>query len=153
VDLRLGKTIKIKGFPKDQKVKLFQVVASDSRTDWAITNDLSQNSPGDTQKACAIRWEIEQFHGDLKQVTWVEKCQCRKARVQRNHIACAVLVWIKLTELARASMITIYRIKAGLFEQYLKQELRSPSVKFSCSRSQAAWIFIMRKFYIVLRRS
>ena len=106
VNLTLGKKIKIKGFPKEHKVKLFRVVASDSRTDWVITNDLSQHSTGDTQKVCAIRWKIEQFHRELKQVTGVEKCQCRKARIQRNHIACAVLVWIRLTELARSSMKT-----------------------------------------------
>ncbi len=131
VNLTLGKTIKIKGFPKEHKVKLFRVVTSDSRTDWVITNDLSQHSTGDTQKVCAIRWKIEQFHRELKQVTGVEKCQCRKARIQRNHIACAVLVWIRLTELARSSMKTIYQIKEGLLAEYLKQELRSPSVKFS----------------------
>jgi hypothetical protein len=134
VDLTLGKTVKIKEFPKEHKVKLFRVVVSDNRTDWVITNDLSQHSTDDTQKVCAIRWKIEQFHRELKQVTGVEKCQCRKARIQRNHIACAVLVWIRLTELARASMTTIYRIKEDLLTGYLKQELRSPSVKFSCSR-------------------
>lgn len=138
VNLTLGKTIKIKGFPKEHKVKLFRVVASDSRTDWVITNDLSQHSTGDAQKVCAIRWKIEQFHRELKQVTGVEKCQCRKARIQRNHIACAVLVWIRLTELARSSMKTIYRIKEGLLDGYLKQELLSPSIKFSRSRNQVA---------------
>ena len=131
VDSTLGKTIKIKGLPKEHKVKLFRVVVSGNRTDWVITNDLSQHSTSDIQKVCAIRWKIEQFHRELKQVTGVEKCQCRKARIQRNNIACAVLVWISLTELARASMTTVYRIKEGLLKEYLKQELRSLSVKFS----------------------
>ena len=136
MDLTLGKTIKLRGFPKEHKVKLFRVVVSDNRTDWVITNDLSQNSTGDTQKACAIRWKIEQFHRELKQVTGVEKCQCRKARIQRNHIACAVLVWIRLTELARQSMTTIYAIKQGLLGEYLKQELRSPRVRYSNLQDQ-----------------
>jgi len=104
VDLTLGKMTKIKEFPKEHKVKLFRVVASDNRTDWVITNDPSQNLTGDTQKACAIRWKIEQFHREIKQVTGVEKCQCRKARIQRNLIAYAVLIWIRLTELVRSSM-------------------------------------------------
>jgi hypothetical protein len=138
VNLMLGKTIKIKGFPKEHKVKLFRVVASDNRTDWVITNDLAQHSTGDTQKVCAIRWKIEQFHRELKQVTGVEKCQCRKAHIQRNHIACAVLVWIRLTELARSSMKTIYQIKECLLAEYLKQELRRPSVQFSCLQKQTA---------------
>ena len=132
-DLSLGKTIKIRGFPKDYKVKLFRVAVSENRTDWVITNDLAQNSMNATQDACAIRWKIEQFHRELKQLTGVEKCQCRKARIQRNHIACAVLVWIKLTELARKSRQTIYQIKQGMLSDYLRQELRSPSVRFACT--------------------
>lgn len=111
IDLTLGKKIKLREFPKEHKVKLFRVVVSENRTDWVITNDLSQNSTGDAQKVCAIRWKIEQFHRELKHLTGVEKCQCRKARIQRNHIACAVLVWIRLTELARRAMTTIYQIK------------------------------------------
>ena len=131
VEIQRGKIIKIRDFPKEHKVKLFRVVASDSRTDWVITNDLSQNSTGDIQKVCATRWKIEQFHRELKQVTGIEKCQCRKARIQRNHIACAVLVWIRLTELARSTMTTIYKIKSGLLAGYLRQELRSPTVRFA----------------------
>jgi len=132
MDLTLGKTIKIKEFPKEHKVKLFRVVVSENRTDWVITNDLSQNSTNATQDACAIRWKIEQFHRELKQLTGVEKCQCRKARIQRNHIACAVLVWIRLTELARKSMQTIYQVKHGMLSNHLRQELRSPAVRFTC---------------------
>ena len=138
VELKLGKLIKIREFPKEHKVKLFRVATSDRRTDWVITNDLSQNSTGDTQKVCATRWKIEQFHRELKQVTGIEKCQCRKARIQRNHIACAVLVWIRLTELARSTMTTVYKIKSGLLVAYLRQELRSPSVRFTAPQSQPA---------------
>lgn len=123
-----GKTIKIKGFPKDHKVKLFRVVVSTNRTDWIVTNDLAQDSMQATQQACRLRWKIEQFHRELKQLTGVEKCQCRKARMQRNHIACAVLVWIRLTEVARKTRQTIYQVKRGLLDSYLRQELRNPTV-------------------------
>jgi len=91
-ELEHGKTIKIKGFPKAHKVKLFRVVVSTNRTDWVVTNDLGQQSTQDVQDACALRWKIEQFHRELKQLTGVEKYQCRKARIQINHIARAVLV-------------------------------------------------------------
>lgn len=123
-----GKTIKIKGFPKHHKVKLFRVVVSTNRTDWIVTNDLAQDSTQATQQACRTRWKIEQFHRELKQLTGVEKCQCRKARMQRNHIACAVLVWIRLTEVARKTKQTIYQVKRGLLDNYLRQELRNPAV-------------------------
>jgi hypothetical protein len=126
-----GKLIKIRGFPKDHKVKLFRVVVSTNRTDWIVTNDPDQNSTQGTRDVCALRWKIEQFHRELKQLTGVEKCQCRKARIQRNHIACAVLVWIRLTAIARKTHTTIYKLKHDMLSDYLRQELRSPSVRMA----------------------
>ena len=130
-ELAHGKTIKIKGFPKNHKVKLFRVVVSAHRTDWVVTNDLAQDSMDATQEACRIRWKIEQFHRELKELTGVEKCECRKARIQRNHIACAMLVWIRLTDVARKAGQTIYRVKRGLLDNYLCQELRNPSIRMA----------------------
>lgn len=109
-------------------MKLFRVEVSYNRTDWVVTNDLAQNSLNATQDACGIRWKNEQFHRELKQLTGVEKCQCRKARIQRNHIACAILVWIRLTDLARKALTNVYQLKHGILSDYLRQELRSPSV-------------------------
>jgi hypothetical protein len=57
-----GKLIKLRGFPKEKKVKLFRVTVSTNRTEYIVTNDLTQDSADDTQKVCAIRWKIEQFH-------------------------------------------------------------------------------------------
>lgn len=124
-----GKLIKIKGFPKDYKVKLFRVAVATHRTDWVVTNDLAQDSDTAVQEVCGMRWKIEQFHRELKQTTGIEKNQCRKARIQRNHIACAMLVWLRLTDLARQSQQTVYRIKHGLLDNYLCQQLKNPSVK------------------------
>lgn len=130
-ELAHGKTVKLRGFPKEHKVKLFRVEVSNSRTDWVVTNDLAQDSTDATQEACGIRWKIEQFHRELKQLTGVEKCQCRKARIQRNHIACAVLVWIRMTAIARKALTNIYSLKKGMLSHYMQQELRSPSVRMA----------------------
>ena len=130
-ELAHGKIIKIKGFPKEHKVKLFRVEVSNNRTDWVVTNDLAQDSTNATQDACGIRWKIEQFHRELKQLTGVEKCQCRKARTQRNHIACAVLVWIRMTAITRKALTNIYNLKKGMLSHYMRQELRSPSVRMA----------------------
>ena len=126
---KYGKTIKINKFPKDHKVKLFWVSASTSRIDWVVTNDLTQYSLQATQDVCRLRWKIEQFHRELKQNTGVEKCQCRKARAQRNHIGCAILVWIRMTALARKVGSNIYALKKEMLGNYLRNELKSPSVK------------------------
>ena len=57
-ELDLGKTVKIKGFPKEHKVKLFRVEVSTHRTDYVVTNDLTQNSTEATQRVCGLRWRI-----------------------------------------------------------------------------------------------
>ncbi len=127
-ELKQGKRIKIKGFPKDYKVKLFRVVSSD-RTEWIVTNDLSRDSTHDTREVRAMRWKIEEFHREAKQLTGIESCQCRVGRIQRNHIACAMLVWSRLKQLAYQSGRTVYQIKHGLLYDYLVQQLKNPSVQ------------------------
>jgi hypothetical protein len=75
-----------------------------------------------------LRWKIEQFHRETKQLTGLERCQCRKARIVRNHIACAILVWVRLKQVAWETRQTIYMVKKGLLSDYMRQQLRSPTV-------------------------
>jgi hypothetical protein len=65
---------------------------------------------------------------EIKQLTGIEYCQCRKARLQRNHIACAMLVWIRLKNLAYQTGQTVYQIKHNLLYNYLIQQLKCPSI-------------------------
>lgn len=123
-----GKIVKIRGFPKEHKVKLFRVAVSTHRTDSVVTNDLSQDLTRGAQQACALRWKIEQFHREAKQLTGIERCQCRKARIQRNHIACAILVWVRLAAVAKKTGETLYRLKHGLLDEFLRQQLKNPSI-------------------------
>ena len=128
-ELKRGKLVKIRGFPKDYKVKLFRVAVSSNRTEWIVTNDLSRDSAHETQEVRGVRWKIEEFHREAKQLTGIESCQCRASRIQRNHIGCAMLVWSRLKHLAYQSGQTIYRIKRGLLHDYLVQQLKNPSVE------------------------
>ncbi|CAA9588099.1 Mobile element protein [uncultured Synechococcales cyanobacterium] len=130
-DLQQGKQIKIRGFPKDKKVNLFRVTVSTNRTEFIATNDDSQASTDAVQEVCGIRWKIEEFHRELKQLTGVEACQCRTARIQRNHIACALLVWSRLKTIAYQTGRTIYQIKHGMLSDYLIEQLKHPSVQMS----------------------
>lgn len=123
-----GKVVKIKGFPKDHKVKLFRVVLSTQRTDYVVTNDLAQDATQAAQDACGTRWKIEQFHRETKQLTGLEGCQCRKARIVRNHIGCAILVWVRLKQVAQETKQTVYQVKHGLLSDYMRQQLKSPAI-------------------------
>jgi hypothetical protein len=127
-ELECGKIIKIKGFPAQKKVKLFRVAVSTNRTDYIPTNDLSQSSTNVVEEVCKIRWEIEEFHREIKQITGIESCQCRKARLQRNHIACAMLVWIRLKNLAYQTGQTLDQIKHRFLSNYLIQQLKCASL-------------------------
>jgi hypothetical protein len=126
-----GKTIKVKGFPKHHTLRLFRVEVSTHRTDWVVTNDLAQDSTEAVRQACGFRWKIEQTHREAKQTTGLESCQCRKARLQRNHIGCAFLVWARLKHLAAETGRTVYQLKHGLLDDYLMQQLKNPSLRMA----------------------
>jgi hypothetical protein len=125
-----GKTVKIHGFPGGKRVKLFRVAAT-NRTEHVATNDLSQDSAIAVKDMCGIRWKIEQYHREGKQMLGLEKCQCRKARAQKNHIGCAILAWHCLTRLARKLKTNIYALKNNLLSDYMREELRNPSIPFA----------------------
>ena len=94
-----------------------------------MINDLAQNDTSVAQQACNWRWKIEQFHREAKQLTGLEGCQCRLARIVRNHIGCAMLVWVRLKQVAYQTDQTIYQVKYSLFSQYVTQQLKSPSIQ------------------------
>ena len=121
-----GKRVKLNKFPKNHKVKVFRVVSS-RRTDYVVTNDLSQSDVCVVRQVCDVRWKIEQFHREAKQLTGLEKCQCRLPRIVRNHIASAFLVWIHLMRKASEKGQTLYQVKHGLISEYLCQQLKSPT--------------------------
>lgn len=123
-----GIVVKLKKVPF--KVKLFKVVATNGDIDWIITNDLDETVTTQVaQEADELRWQVEEFHRELKQLTGSEKCQCRKARSQRNHLACCYHAWVSLKVQAKAFNKTIYRVHTDLFSDYLRNELRNPTIK------------------------
>ena len=122
-----GVTVKLKEMPF--KVQLFKIVAPHGNIEWMITNHPSSTfSTHDIQHENAVRWQIEQLHRELKQLTGSEKCECRKARSQRNHIACCYLAWLSLKVKAQQWGKTLYRAQRDLLSDYLRAELRDPRI-------------------------
>lgn len=124
-----GKLLKLNKFTRDKKVKLFRVTVSSTRTEYVATNDLTQFSKDEVKCKCSFRWKVEEFHREIKQLTGIESCQCRQAIIQKNHLACALLVWTFLTKMAQTVSQTVYQLKANLLSDYLTQELKYPSLK------------------------
>ena len=129
--LMSGIWVKLKELPF--KVRLFKLVAKNGDIDWVITN-----SPDPSVNLFVVenknenRWQVEDFHRGFKQLTGSEKCQCRKARSQRNHLACCYHAWISLKIKAKELRKTIYQVRKELFSDYLYAQLKNPSIKAVC---------------------
>lgn len=122
-----GITVKLKELPF--KVKLFKLVAKNGDIDWVITN--SQDAATNlfvAENKIDNRWQVEEFHRGFKQLTGSEKCQCRKARSQRNHLACCYLAWVSLKIKAKSMKTTIYKVRNNLFSEFLTQQLAMPTI-------------------------
>ena len=125
--LQNGVLVKLKEIPF--KVRLFKVVATDGDIDWVITNCPDETlTTQAAQKASDVRWQIEELHRGLKQLTGTEKCQCRKGRSQRNHIACCYHAWLSLKVKAKVLGKTLYQTKDHLLSDYLRAELAAPRI-------------------------
>ena len=106
-----------------------RLVAPNGDIDWVITNDLDESvNLFVADLANDNRWQIEDFHRSFKQLTGSEKCQCRKSRSQRNHLACCYQAWVALKVKARQVGETMYWVRTNLFSDYLSQELANPRI-------------------------
>jgi hypothetical protein len=122
-----GVVVKLKEVPF--KVRLFKLVAPDGDIDWVITNDLDETVTAQVaEDSSDVRWQVEELHRGLKQLTGSERCQCRAARAQRNHFACCYHAWVSLKVTARELGQTLYALRDSLFSHYLRTELRNPRI-------------------------
>ena len=123
-----GLMVKLKEVPF--KVRLFKVVATNGDIDWVITNCPDETLTTQVaQDVSDVRWQVEELHRGLKQLTGTEKCQCRKGRSQRNHLACCYHAWLSLKVKAKALGKTLYQTKHDLLSDYLRAELRQPRIQ------------------------
>lgn len=125
--LQNGIVVKLKEVPF--KVRLFKLVAPNGDIDWVITNSSDETLTTQVvQDANDVRWQVEELHRGLKQLTGTEKCQCRKARSQRNHLACCYHAWLSLKVKSTQLNKTLYQVKTDLLRDYLRAELRNPRI-------------------------
>lgn len=77
-------------------MRLFKIIAPNGDIDWIITNTETSLTSDAVQDVNDICWQVEQLHRELKQLTGIAKCQCRKQRAQRNHISCCYQAWLAI---------------------------------------------------------
>lgn len=126
-DIEQGIVVKLKAVPF--LVKLFLIVHPDGDNEYVITNCLEQDlMVAHVENTKAIGWQIEEFHRSFKQLTGSEKCQCRKAKSQRNHFACCYHAWVSLKKAAKMTKTTMYQVRNNLFKNWLTEQLINSTV-------------------------
>jgi hypothetical protein len=123
--LENGVMVKLKELPF--LVRLFEIVATNGDIDWIITNT-PDPIDGPVQAHNDQRWPIEQLHRELKQLTGSEKCQCRKAPSQRNHLRYCYLAWLSLKVRATELHLTLYQVRHPIFDDFLTAVLKQPAI-------------------------
>jgi hypothetical protein len=122
-----GVLVKVKEVPF--YVRLFKLVAPDGDIDWVLTNDLAETVTAPVaEDSSDVRWQVEELHRGIKQLTGSEKGQCQAARAQRKHLACCYHAWLSLKVKAKELGQTLYVVRESLFSRYLRAELRNPRI-------------------------
>jgi Transposase DDE domain len=126
-ELISGKLVRLKEVPF--WLKLFKLVDKEGNIDRVITNKSAEDFTRlKAIQATQVRWQVEEFHRSFKQLTGSEKCQCRKERSQRNHLACCYEAWVAIKVKAQEMKTTVYQVRNNLFAEFLKLQLRNSTI-------------------------
>jgi hypothetical protein len=124
--------VKLRNFPKEKLVTIFQIFPTAEEVAYLVTNDSKE---GRMRKLAFIiykmRWKIELLHRELKQFINIANCQCRKERIQRNHIACCAMAWNFLRNIAYETNQTLRALKKSMRREVEIYLLKNPKYKFA----------------------
>lgn len=110
-------------------VKVFGIATPDGGTAYWATNDLGMTDLTRLQFADGS-WAIEHDHRGIKQCTGIERCQCRSARAQRNHIGLALRAFLRLEAHGFARGISWVEAKTAIIRDAVRAYLARPRIRF-----------------------
>lgn len=108
-------------------IKVVKRVITDDHVGYLATNDLGLSADA-IAKGYTERWQIEEYHRGLKQTTGIEECQARTARIQRNHIFCAILAFLTLEVKRMTDGTSWYQAKYSIVKDAIRTYLKSPTI-------------------------
>lgn len=109
-------------------VKVFGIVAPDGDIVYWTTNDRGMTELTRVQFA-EFSWAIEHYHRGIKQCTGIERCQCRSAVAQRNHIGLALRAFLRLEIHCFARGISWVEAKTALLRNAVRDYLARPRIR------------------------
>ena len=109
-------------------VKVFGIVAPDGDIAYWATNDLGMTDLTRVQFA-GFSWAIEHYHRGIKQCTGIERCQCRSARAQRNHIGLALRAFLRFEAHCFATGVSWAEAKTAIIRDAVRAYLARPRIR------------------------
>ncbi len=74
-----------------RQLSSIQANVSTNRKEYIATNDLTKFSVDAVEFESQTRWKVEEFHREIKQLTGIEFCQCRRApNSEKSYSLCYV---------------------------------------------------------------
>ena len=120
--LENGRVVHLKGYGM---VKVFKTVSKNGDEEFWATSDLQM----DELKRLSIAektWGIEMYHREIKQACGVERCQCRGAKAQINHILLSIRAFLRLERYCFISGIGWLEAKWQITRSATRAYLRNP---------------------------
>ena len=71
-------------------------------------------------------WAIESYHRGIKPCTGVERCQCRSAVAQRNHIGLALRAFLRLEIHCFTAGVSWVEAKTAIIRDAVRKYLKQP---------------------------
>jgi putative transposase len=110
-------------------VKVFGIVAPDGDIAYWATNDPAMSDLTRLQFA-EFSWAIEHYHRGIKQCTGIERCQCRTAKAQRNHIGLALRAFLRFEAHCFRRGISWVEAKTAIIRDAVRTYLAQPHIRF-----------------------
>ena len=106
-------------------IKVFKTVSTNGDVEYWATSNLNMTVIGRLSTSEKV-WTIENYHRGLKQFCGVEKCQCRSATAQRNHIGCSIRAFLRLEVYSFASGHSWFEAKSQIIRHAIRAYLQNP---------------------------
>jgi len=118
-----GTKVHLKGYGF---VNIFKIVAKNGDIEYWATNNHEIDELKRLQLA-DFSWTIEEYHRGLKQFCGVERCQCRSAKSQRNHISLSIRTFLRFEVFSLKTGLSWFEAKTRIIRDAITTYLINPS--------------------------
>lgn len=121
-----GNTVHLRGYGF---VRIFRIVDKNGNTEYWATNNLDMDEL-ERLRFSDFSWTIGEYHRGLKQFCGMERCQCRVAKAQRNHICLAVRTFLRFEIFGLKSGQSWFEAKTRIIRDAVRAYLSAPMYAF-----------------------